>query len=133
MRSIALGQQPDLAADITGRFLASTSRRQLVGRFLPSPLLPLLLLIAGISVHDAWLLVVNQDVIYELEQNPIGRWLIRLDSGSVAMFVTVKLLTTAIVCAILATLFYHSRRLGWAVAWPIALFQTSLLTYLYTH
>lgn len=97
------------------------------------PFLALVLFIASVSVHDAALVAVNQDVIYEMEQNPLGRWLIELDSGSVSLFILVKLAGTAVVCAVLASLYEHSRRLGLAVTWPIAIFQGGLLTYLYTH
>ncbi|RPH77593.1 MAG: hypothetical protein EHM77_07830 [Planctomycetaceae bacterium] len=97
------------------------------------PFLALVLFIASVSVHDAALVAVNQDVIYEMEQNPLGRWLIALDSGSVSLFILVKMAGTAVVCAVLGSLFEYSRRLGFAVAWPIAIFQGGLLAYLYTH
>lgn len=97
-----------------------------------SPLTPLLLLIAAISVHDAWLVVLNDQVIAEFERNPLGRWLIDLNSGSVHLFVTVKLIGTSLVCGVLSTLHDTSPRIGRLVTWPIACFQLALLTYLYT-
>jgi hypothetical protein len=97
-----------------------------------SPLTPLLLLIAAISVHDAWLVVLNDQVIAEFERNPLGRWLIDLNSGSVHLFVTVKLIGTSLVCGVLSTLHDSAPRIGRMVTWPIACFQLALLTYLYT-
>lgn len=99
---------------------------------LTTSLTPLLLLIAAISVHDAWLVVINDQVIAEFERNPLGRWLIELNSGSVHLFVTVKLIGTSLVCGVLSTLHDTSPRIGRLVTWPIACFQLALLTYLYT-
>jgi hypothetical protein len=106
---------------------------QLWKRFsLTTSLTPLLVLIAAISVHDAWLVVLNDQVIAEFERNPIGRWLIELNSGSVHLFVTVKLIGTSLVCGVLSTLHDSAPRIGRLVTWPIACFQLALLTYLYT-
>lgn len=93
----------------------------------------LVVLIASVSVHDAALLVHNHDVIMEFERNPIGRWLIELNAGSVWLFVIVKLLTTTLVCAVLASLYEYSKRLGLLVAIPTAGFQAGLLVYLYAN
>ncbi len=97
------------------------------------PFALLVLFIAAVSVHDAALVAVNRDVILEMEQNPIGCWLIRCNAGSVSLFVVTKLLGTSLVCAVLWSLFEHSRRVGFAVALPVAFFQAGLLTYLYTN
>ncbi|MFO0943435.1 MAG: hypothetical protein U0930_22090 [Pirellulales bacterium] len=87
--------------------------------------------IALVSVHDAALLVVNQDLIQEFEQNPIGSWLIQLNNGSVWLFVILKLLGTSIACAVLASIFEYSRSLAMIIISPLASFQAMLLSYLY--
>jgi len=97
------------------------------------PFAVLILFIAAVSVHDAALVAVNCDVIGDVEQNPIGRWLIQWNAGSVTLFIGTKLLGTALVCAVLASIYEYSRRVGMAVAFPLAIFQAGLLTYLYTH
>ncbi len=88
------------------------------------------LVIAAISVHDAALIVLNDDVIMEAERNPVGRWLLELAGGHVFPFVIVKLIGTTTVCAlILAMLRYWPRR-ALTVSSAIAFFQVGLLTYL---
>ncbi len=88
------------------------------------------LLIAFVSVHDAALVVTNHEVIHEVEQNPIGVWLLDLQDGQVWLFVTVKLVSTALVCAVLITLYKHQRRIAMTVAASLVCFQLSLLCYL---
>lgn len=93
--------------------------------------LSLIVFVAVVSVHDAALLVVNQDVIAEFEKNPMGSWLIELNQGSVWLFVGVKLLGTSLVCAVLATIYEISRSLAILITGPLAGFQAVLLSYLY--
>ena len=47
--------------------------------------------ITAVSVHDAVLVVLHEEVISEFEQNPLGCWLIRLQGGEVWLFVWTKL------------------------------------------
>lgn len=93
--------------------------------------LGLLAFVVLVSVHDAALLVVNQELIAEFEQNPIGSWLIELNAGSVWLFVVVKLLGTSLVSAVLASIYEHSKSLALAITTPLACFQALLMTYLY--
>ncbi len=87
--------------------------------------------IAIVSVHDAGLLVVNQEAILEFEQNPIGAWLIHINNGSVWLFVALKLFGTSVVCAVLASIYEYSKSLAMIVVSPLATFQAVLLGYLY--
>jgi hypothetical protein len=93
----------------------------------------LLVVVAGVSVHDAALLLINQDVIADYERNPLGSWLIEVNSGSVWLFIVVKLLGTSVVCSFLAVVYELSRRLAFAVATPLTMFQLVLLGYLYAN
>lgn len=88
------------------------------------------LFVAAVSVHDAMLVVLNASVIGEVEQNPVGRWLIELQGGEVWLFVSVKLLTTAVVCAVLVTLYEFRARLALVASGGVAAFQMGLLWYL---
>jgi uncharacterized membrane protein len=101
------------------------------------PLLACFLILVGfvavVSVHDAALLIVNQDNILEYEKNPIGYWLIQANSGSVWLFVVVKLLGTSLVCAVLASIYEHSQSLALVITGPLAIFQAVLLSYLYSN
>jgi hypothetical protein len=96
-------------------------------------LAPLILFIASVSVHDAVLLIQNQEVIGEFEQNPIGRWLLTLGNDKVWLFVCVKLLGTAVVCTSLIGISEYSRRLGYITTAGLAAFQAGLLYYLCTY
>ena len=88
------------------------------------------MLVAAVSVHDAMLVVLHADIISEVEQNPVGRWLIELQGGDVWLFVSLKLVGTAIVCAVLVTLYEYRTRLALAASSGVASFQAGLLWYL---
>jgi hypothetical protein len=114
-----------LRATSSGLLSAIAARRQDLWFF------SLLSFVALISVHDAALLVFNEELISEYEQNPIGSWLIHVNEGSVWLFVGVKLLGTSLVFATLASIYEHFARLGMVVLVPLAVLQSVLLCYLY--
>jgi hypothetical protein len=86
--------------------------------------------VATVSAHDALLVVLNRANIGEYERNPVGRWLIELQGGEVWLFVLVKLVGTAVVCAALVTLYQWRARLALLVGSGVAVFQMILLWYL---
>ena len=88
------------------------------------------LFVAAVSVHDAMLVILNANVIGDVEQNPVGRWLIALQGGDVWLFVSLKLVGTAVVCAVLVTLYEYRTRLALASSSGVAAFQAGLLWYL---
>jgi hypothetical protein len=88
------------------------------------------LLIAAVSVHDAILVVLNANVIGDVEKNPIGRWLIEAAGGEIWLFVSLKLMGTAIVCATLVMLYEFRSRLALTAGTGVASFQAGLLWYL---
>lgn len=90
----------------------------------------LLVLIMCISVHDAALVVLNRGVIAEMEQNPLGRWLITVNRGEVWLLVAVKLAGTAAAGAVLIEIYRLSRRNAWIAVTVVAALQVSLLAYL---
>ena len=89
-----------------------------------------LVTIAAISVHDATLLILNDQVILESEQNPIGLWLIEKGGGEVWLFVTLKLAGTTTVCTVVAILFDRWPRASVTIACVLAGIQFTLLVYL---
>lgn len=90
----------------------------------------LLVLILSISVHDAILVVLNHGVIGDVEQNPVGRWLLRANHGDVWLFVGVKLLGTAAAGAVAVEVFRLAPRIARIVVIAVAAIQLSLLAYL---
>ena len=86
--------------------------------------------VALVSVHDAALIVFHHQTINELEQNPVGYWLLQLHGGEVWRFLLAKLAGTALVCAILATSYRNAKCHAVPIAGALAGFQLALLCYL---
>ena len=89
-----------------------------------------LIAIAAISVHDAMLLALSDQVIHETEQNPIGRWLITLGGGEVWLFIAIKLAGTTTACTAIAAMFTRWPKQSLTIASSVACFQGALLVYL---
>jgi hypothetical protein len=92
----------------------------------------LILFTSAVSVHDAMLVVLLEDIVLETEQNPIGRWLIELNGGDVWLFVGFKLVGTALCGATLLTLYEVRRHVAKTAAIAVACFQCGLLIYLFS-
>ncbi len=90
----------------------------------------LLLFIAAVSVHDAVLVVLLEDLIQEFERNPLGCWLIEIAQGSVWLFVFVKLMGTSLVGAAQVMIYQWRPHLALASTIALAGFQLGLLLYL---
>lgn len=88
------------------------------------------LAIAAISVHDAALIVLNDEVIVECEQNPMGRWLLDIADGHVLPFVIVKLVGTTTVCTLILAMLRYWPCKAVTISTAVACFQFGLLTYL---
>ena len=88
------------------------------------------LLVVGVSVYDAMLVVLHRSLIHAFERNPLGQWLLEVQGGDVWFFVSVKLLGTALVCAVLVMLHERRARLAGAVGGGLACVQIVLLWYL---
>ena len=90
----------------------------------------LLLIVMAISVHDAVLIVVNHQIISDMEQNPIGVWLLGLHNGSVWPFVFLKLVGTSLVGTVLITIYRRNKKIGLDCTVGLAAIQVALLCYL---
>jgi hypothetical protein len=88
------------------------------------------LFIAYVSVHDGYLVALNRAVILEVELNPLGLKLLHAAGGEVWALLAVKTAGTVLACSLLLLLFWHSRRIGSAVAAGLAGFQLGLLLFL---
>lgn len=89
-------------------------------------------LVAWVSVHDAMLVILHRSVIYQFEQNPMGRWLIEFQGGHVFVFVLAKFAGTAVACTALIMLYECRARLALLAGAGMAMCQIVLLWYL-TH
>lgn len=90
----------------------------------------LLGLIVGISLYDTVLIVVFKDTLRQMEQNPVGLWLINLGNGDVEIFVRAKLAGTLIVAAFLVYLHRYRSNTSTTVTTSLAIWQTGLFAYL---
>lgn len=89
-----------------------------------------LLIVMAISVHDAVLIVVNHEIVSDMEQNPIGVWLLSVHNGSVWPFVFLKLAGTSLVGTVLITIYRRNNKIGFDCSVGLAAFQVALLWYL---
>jgi hypothetical protein len=93
-------------------------------------------IIGLVSVYDMMLTVKYAQHLKYLEQNPVGRWMMRLDEiqhgamPDLTFFLSAKSLGTVLVLATLWWLYQRQRRIGHSVAWGVSSCQVALLWYL---
>lgn len=88
------------------------------------------IIIGLISGYDCYWLVKNQEVLAQVEKNPVGLWLIHLDQGDVALFAAAKLTGTVIVLGILTLMLHWKPKWAMTVAFALAIQQIILFFYL---
>ncbi len=101
------------------------------------------LLIGVVSAYDIYLTIKYVDSLSSYELNPIGRWLMGLDTGpnscvidvdcsikELAAFITAKFAGNFIALSVIELLASWKRYLASSVALPIAFFQLVLLYFL---
>lgn len=93
-------------------------------------MLGLWLFIGAVAAYDTYLSIKFQETLRFQELNPIGRWLLEVDGGSVAAFMGCKFLGTSIALGVLQLLYVHWRRIGLTVATVLAGMQGLLAMYL---
>ncbi len=71
----------------------------------------------------------TQEVLQQTEQNPIGRFLIDIDGGNIALFMTMKMLGTMCVILAIPAIYRFRRRWGVICATALGTFQCLLLVY----
>jgi len=83
-----------------------------------------------ISSVDVYWAIANQDMMMELEENPIGRYLIGLDGGSIALFMSLKVAGTIIALGALVFLYHWKQQYAWPIIVTLTVAQFFLLSYL---
>jgi hypothetical protein len=96
--------------------------------------------VAGVSAYDIFLTIEYASWLPQLEENPIGRWLMNLEYSSmydlsapppnVTYFVLLKALGTLIVVVSLVSLIRWRAHIGHAVSLGVSAFQLWLAGYL---
>ena len=93
----------------------------------------LLLVIGYISAYDLYLAISFSEELILNEQNPLGRYLIKVNNGNIALFMGLKFAGTITCLAILVVLYQCKKSWAWICISAITLFQISLLLYLITY
>ena len=88
------------------------------------------LIIGIISSIDIYWAITNQDMMMELEENPVGRYLIEKDDGSIALFMCVKVAGTVIALGSLVILYHWKKKYAWPIIIALTIAQFWLLHYL---
>ena len=88
------------------------------------------LIILCVAGYDVYCSIHLQEVLPQTELNPIGGWLISLDQGSIALFMSFKFIGTVIALNLLFILFLLCARIGIVVSGVLALFSAFLFLYL---
>tara|TARA_R110002051_G_scaffold256769_1_gene315840 strand:+ start:387 stop:896 length:510 start_codon:yes stop_codon:yes gene_type:complete len=83
-----------------------------------------------ISAVDVYWSIVLQDVLVETELNPMGKFLINIASGDIALFMCFKVAGLVVVLGLLTVLYSYKKRLAWMSIVGVAIFQFWLLWYL---
>lgn len=102
------------------------------------PLVPCVLFLAMwlfsacVEARDIYYLVECQNIVHQTECNPIGRLLIWLGNGNVALFMSLKALGMALALAPLPPLLMHRRKLTWLFLSVLFTSRLILLIYLET-
>ena len=91
----------------------------------------LLIFISVVSSIDIYWSIHNQSELINVEKNPIGKYLINADNGSVGLFMASKSTGTILVCGILLLLYKYRKKWAWCAIITIAITQLLVLTYLF--
>lgn len=95
-----------------------------------------LIVIASVAIYDILLTIRYWESLKQLEENPIGRWLMNLDQveqvavSDLALFLFMKSIGTIIVLVAVYTLVRSRGRIGHPIAAGVSSFQLMLATYL---
>ena len=88
------------------------------------------LIIGLVAAYDTYLSVKFQDTLPLLEVNPLCRWLIAADEGSVAILLGCKFAGTILALGTILLVYLCNRSMGVAVASVVAGLQGLVLMYL---
>jgi len=88
------------------------------------------LVIGVISSVDLYWSIVYQNYLYDIELNPLGRLLIAMENGGVALFMAVKMLGTIVALGVLVVLYHWKKEYAWPVMTVMFVLQFILLVYI---
>lgn len=83
-----------------------------------------------VSAYDIYVSIAHQNSLYDYELNPMGRWLIQADGGSVALFMSLKFAGTVLALFIMTGLYFIARRIAVLASASVGLLMVGLFLYL---
>ena len=95
-----------------------------------------LIVIAAVAIYDILLTIQYRESLKQLEENPIGRWLMNLDHADqvavsdLALFLVMKSIGTIVVLVTVYTLIKRRGRIGHPIAAGVTSFQLGLAAHL---
>jgi len=93
-------------------------------------------IVASVAIYDVFLTIRYWRSLKQMEENPMGRWLMNLDQiqdgvmPNLTLFITAKSFGTLLVLAAIVILVLRYSRIGHPVALGVSGFQLGLATYL---
>jgi hypothetical protein len=84
-----------------------------------------------VSMIDHYYTIKLDHYILIEERNPVGLYLINLDGGSVALFMTIKMISLWGIGGVLYILYKRKRSYAWAGLISLSIVQTLLLYYFF--
>jgi hypothetical protein len=91
------------------------------------------LFIGLVEAYDVYWSVKLQDTLYENELNPIGKFLISLDNGDVALFMALKVAAIILILGSLpAIMFANKAKLAWFLLGIVVVSRLALFVFLET-
>jgi len=85
------------------------------------------LFIGFASAIDIYMSIKTQEYLWHLEMNPVGRWLIGLDDGDVALFMGIKTAGTTLVLGLLVWLYHVKKSWAWPSIFGVTIMQLFVL------
>ena len=85
------------------------------------------LFIGFASAIDIYISIKTQEYLWHLEMNPVGRWLIELDGGDVALFMGIKTAGTILALGLLVWLYHAKKSWAWPSIFGVAIMQLFVL------
>jgi len=83
-----------------------------------------------VSAIDSYFVVRFRERLPDLEENPVGRYLLELQNGHIGILLRAKAAGTIAVLNVLAALYIYRHRWAALIAGSIACFQMALLLYM---
>lgn len=82
-----------------------------------------------VSMLDHYLAIKLQSTLYRYEKNPIGLWLIKMDNGDVALFMTLKMLFLWFIFYFILKIYEQSKHVAYLSIIVLSLVQLMIVLY----